>query len=188
MGSPYGELVARARAGDEGAFRVLYEQHVQFVYSLTRQLLPDDDAAMDATQDVFVKAWRNLPRLRDSEAFGGWLRVIATNVAHDYGRRRRPERVNSDTDRDPLNEDAPDPGAQAVDSLIADEERRRVREAVLRLPQPQRLVVAMHHFGGMPVADIAAALGVPLGTVLSRLARGRDTLRRMLSPHLGAGE
>ena len=78
-------------------------------------------------------------------------------------------------------------GPEAVDDrpsldqqVILSQQQRIVREAVARLPEPQRVVVIMHHFEDQPVADIATALGIPLGTVLSRLARGREALRRRL--------
>lgn len=187
MTNPDTQLVLRAQEGDQDAFAVLYRRHSRLVYSLARHLLGDDERAMDATQEVFVKAWQGLPRLRETEAFAGWLKIITTNLARDYGRRRKPERtLTEETDGDQPERDHPDPGPSVEDTLERSETRRAIREAVARLPEPQQIVVVMHHFEDKPVAEIAEELGLPLGTVLSRLARGREALKRRLSPHITA--
>lgn len=185
MGSPDADLVTMAQAGDERAFEMLYRRYVRPVYSLARHLVGDDDHAMDVTQEVFVKAWQGLPRLREPEALPLWLRIITTNIVRDHGRRRKPEVTMTDQETD----DGPRPELAAgncsvAENMVQEETRRVVREAVVRLPEPQRIVIIMHHFEDRPVAEIAAELRLPLGTVLSRLARGREALRRRLAPHL----
>ncbi len=186
MGSPDAQFVTLAQAGDEQAFAVLYRRHARPVYSLARHLLGDDERALDVTQEVFVKAWQGLPRLRDPGALPSWLRIITTNIVRDYGRRRKPEVAMTDeeTDNGPPRE-LLDGRPSVTEDLLRRESRRVVREAVVRLPEPQRIVIVMHHFEERPVAEIAAELGLPLGTVLSRLARGREALRRRLAPHIG---
>jgi len=128
-----------------------------------------------------VKAWHGLPRLRAEVAFGGWLRIIATNLVRDRSRRRKPEVLMTDSaDEDGAAPEAVDDDPSPGDQYLLSQQQLLVRNAVSRLPEPQRLVVVMHHFEDRPVAEIADELGVPLGTVLSRLARGRDALRRRL--------
>jgi RNA polymerase sigma-70 factor (ECF subfamily) len=174
-------LVQQARQGDQQAFAALYARHQRTIYSLIRHLTADPEAAADLTQDTFVKAWHGLPRLRADVAFSGWLRIIATNLVRDRGRRRKPEVLMTDSANDDGSvPETADESPAMTDQLILSEQQWAVRNAVSRLPEPQRLVVVMHHFEDMPVAEIAAELGVPLGTVLSRLARGRDALRRRL--------
>jgi RNA polymerase sigma-70 factor (ECF subfamily) len=178
-------LVQRARQGDTQAFSALYARHQRTIFSLIRHLTADPEAAADLTQETFVKAWHALPRLRTDVAFGGWLRIIATNLVRDRGRRGKPEVVMSDTaEEEGRRREAVDDGPTMEQQLILSQDQRLVREAVGRLPEPQRLVVVMHHFEDKPVADIANDLGLPLGTVLSRLARGRDALRRRLGPYV----
>ena len=187
MGSPDAQFVTMAQAGDEQAFAVLYRRYVRPVYSLARHLLGDDERAMDVTQEVFLKAWQGLPRLRDPGALPSWLRIITTNIVRDHGRRRKPEvTMTDDQTDDGRQREVVDRAPPVTDGLIQEESRQMVRDAVLRLPEPQRVVVIMHHFEDRPVADIAAELGLPLCTVLSRLARGRDALRRRLAPHIEA--
>lgn len=179
-------LVSRAREGDQDAFAVLYHRYGRLVYSMARHLLGDEERARDVTQETFVKAWQALPRLREHQAFAGWLRIIATNLIRDHGRRRRPEVSMSEGPADDggTERDFPDPTPGALEALTQAETRELIREAVGRLPEPQRLVVIMHHFEEKPVADIAEELQLPLGTVLSRLARGRETLKRRLAPYV----
>ena len=174
-------LVQRARQGDTQAFAALYARHQRTIYSLIRHLTADSEAAADLTQDTFVKAWHGLPRLRADVAFSGWLRTIATNLVRDRSRRRKPEVLMTDsTSEDGTVPEAADDAPAASDQLIQTQQHVAIRNAVSRLPEPQRLVIVMHHFEDKPVAEIAQELGVPLGTVLSRLARGREALRRRL--------
>jgi len=182
---PDAALVQRARQGDAQAFSALYARYQRTIYSLIRHLTADQETAADLTQEAFVKAWHALPRLRADVAFGGWLRIIATNLVRDRGRRGKPEVVMSDTAEDEGQQrEAVDDGPTLDQQLILSQQQRLIRDAVGRLPEPQRLVIVMHHFEDKPVADIAAELGLPLGTVLSRLARGRDALRRRLGPYV----
>ncbi|MGE5532450.1 MAG: RNA polymerase sigma factor [Bacteroidota bacterium] len=185
---PDAALVERAQRGDQQAFALLYQRHQRPIYSLIRHLTGDEEAAADLTQETFVKAWNGMTRLRANNAFGGWLRIIATNLVRDRSRRRRPESTLTDA----MPEDGPEfdvadsaPGPH--EDVTVQQHQLYIREAVGRLPEPQRLVVIMHHLEDIPVADIATRLDIPLGTVLSRLARGRDALRRRLGPFVEQG-
>lgn len=188
MINPDAELVARARQGDQQAFSALFGRYQRIIFSLIRHLTGDEEAAADLTQETFVKAWHALPRLRESQAFGGWLRIIGTNLVRDHARRRRPESTLTDeTNDDGLAPDPPDGRPGIEENLISAQQQVAIREAVSRLPEPQRIVLIMHHFEEVPVAEIALELGIPLGTVLSRLSRGREALRRRLAPYVEAG-
>lgn len=178
-------LVQQAREGNTQAFAALYSRHQRTIYSLIRHLTADPEAAADLTQETFVKAWHALPRLKTDVAFGGWLRIIATNLVRDRARRLKPEVIMSDAaNEDGSGPEAVDDGPTMEQQLILTQQQIVIREAVSRLPEPQRLVVIMHHFEEKPVADIATELEIPLGTVLSRLARGREALKRRLGPYV----
>jgi RNA polymerase sigma-70 factor, ECF subfamily len=175
------ELVIRAQQGDQEAFRALYEQTHRLIYSLLRHMTGDEELAADLTQETYVKAWQGLPSLRATKAFAGWLRMIATNLVRDACRRRKPETLLED--QTPAGEAALDiadnrPGAEEL--VILSEQQLRVRQAVATLPEPQRAVIILFHFEDIPVATIAEQLQIPLGTVLSRLARGREALKKRL--------
>lgn len=167
--------VHAARRGDERAFEGLFRAYQGAIYALVLHFVGDPELAADLTQDVFVRAWEKLGRLREPEAFGGWLRALATNIVRDHFRTARQT--------EPLDESAPivaeteEPPEQAA----THERERAVRAAVLELPEHQRTVVVMHHLEGKRVDDVAAELGLPKGTVVSRLARGREAMRRKLA-------
>ncbi|MFP3905161.1 MAG: RNA polymerase sigma factor [Armatimonadota bacterium] len=177
------KLVARAQNGDRKAFGRLFSQYVRLIYSIIRYMVRDEDVAEDLTQDVFVRAWDALPELDEPKAFGGWLRVIATNITRDYIRAKKETEPLEGDDEDPPRQwaaDTPGPATQ----IDRQQMQQRVAEAILRLSEHQRTVVTMHHLEQKPVADIAQELDIPVGTVLSRLARGRDVLKRMLAPYV----
>jgi len=131
-----------------------------------------------------------LPTLRADEAFSTYLYRIALNLCRDRARRKKRVRFQSmdtpraDDEGDVEPMEFPDQGKLPEELLTGDELQRRVREAVLTLSNDHKAVIVMHHFQGMEVNDIARILGVPTGTVKSRLARGRDQLHRKLRSYL----
>ncbi len=174
------QAVKSAQAGDERAFEALFRAHRDSIFSLAMHYLRDRDVAEDVTQDAFVRAWAQLPKLREPAAFGGWLRALTVNRVRDHFRGKR--------DEDPLDDDNPLPsGDDGPDaSFEQDEQQAAVREAILGLPDHQRVIVSMHYLEGRPVQQIMEAMDLPKGTVVSRLARGRENLRRRLAPYIEA--
>ena len=176
-------VVARARAGEAQAFERLYRDHHVRVYNLVYHVLGDRADAEDVTQRAFVKAWEELPRLRDAGAFPSWLNRIAVNLARDVI-RSPAARATSRDDPEPVLERAEGVSGAPANGVLAQERDAEVQRAIGSLPEHQREVVVMHHLEGMPVQEVAEQLGLALGTVLSRLARGRETLRRKLAPYV----
>lgn len=172
------QTVQAAQVGDERAYEALFRAHRDGIYALAMHFVGRPEVAEDITQDAFVRAWEQLPRLREPAAFGGWLRTMAMNLVRDHYRRDRGE--------GPLDEADPPPSGDAGPSRAVElsDEQRAVRRAVLSLPEHQRTVVALHHLEGRPVMEIAQMLDVPKGTVVSRLARGRENLRVRLAAYL----
>jgi RNA polymerase sigma factor (sigma-70 family) len=176
-------VVARAQAGEAQAFERLFRDHHVRVYNLVYHVLRDRAEAEDVTQRAFVRAWEELPRLRDAGAFPSWLNRIAVNLARDAA-RSPAARTASGEDPEPVLERAADGSAAPSDDLLAQERDAEVHRAIGSLPDHQREVVVMHHLQGTPVQEVAQQLGLALGTVLSRLARGREALRRKLAPYV----
>ena len=153
-------------------------------------MLGDADDAQDVTQDVFIRLHDALPTLRADEAFSTYLYRIALNLCRDRARRKKRVRFQSmdtarsseDGEMEPM--EFPDAGKLPEEQLTGDELQNRVREAVSTLSEDHKAVIVMHHFQGMEVNDIADILGVPSGTVKSRLARGREQLHRKLRTYL----
>lgn len=180
--STIADTVRAAASGDERAFEDLFRAQQDAVYSLVLHFVGDRELAADLTQDAFVRAWERLPELRQPEAFGGWLRALVVNMVRDHFRRLR--------ETEPLDDElmVTDGRPDFADRMAVSERDRKVREAVLGLPEHQRTPVVMYHLEGRPVDEVAKALGIPKNTVVSRLSRGREALRRRLAAYLEAGE
>lgn len=178
-------LVASAQTGNLAAFESLFGRYQGRIYNIIYGMVGNAEDASDLTQDTFFKAYRALGSLRDGQAFYAWLCRIAVNLCCNF-RRGHPsvpplsieEGAMYDGERAPL--DIPDlsyePARLAEVSATAD----AVRHAIAGLSPDHRQVVVMHHLEGMPVDQIARIVGVPIGTVKSRLSRGRDCLKRAL--------
>jgi RNA polymerase sigma-70 factor, ECF subfamily len=169
-----GELVERARAGDADAFDQLVRERLDAVYRLALGILGEAADARDATQDAFVAAWRKLPTLRDVDRFDAWLDRITVNACRMALRKRRGVR-----------ELRLIPGADfsPTGRPITDNEQASATafdNAFERLTVDQRALLIEHHLDGHGVAEIGHRLGIPAGTVKSRLFAARRALERAL--------
>lgn len=163
--------VQLAMHGDHDAFAALVSGATNRLYALACLILRDSDRAEDATQDAFVRAWRELPRLRDADRFDAWLRRLVVNACYDEARRvRRRAEVSLVSMAEP----------SVVDSASALAETDRVERAFRRLPLDQRTVLALQHYLDLSHVEIAETLGIPLGTVKSRLRYGVAAMRAEL--------
>ncbi len=154
-------LVERAAQGDQEAFASLATDHVNRCYALAYRILRDPHRAQDATQQALLSAWRDLPTLRDLERFEAWLYRIVVNACYAESRaeRRWVSRVQV------LSIVPPDIPDVATSVAHRDELERAFRQ----LTPEQRAVVVLHHHLGYPLTEIAATLGIPVGTARSRL-------------------
>ena len=165
-------LIVLARAGDDAAFGELVRRRQGSVRALLRQLAGDAALGDDLAQDTFVQAWRTLRQLREPNAFGGWIRQIALHVWLQHVRRARlPMDVVEGHELD---------RAEAIDTAATLAGRIDVEAALARLRAPERLCIVLAYTEGMSHAEIAAAAGLPLGTVKSHLARATARLRLWL--------
>jgi RNA polymerase sigma-70 factor (ECF subfamily) len=173
-------LVLRARAGDAQAFETLVATRVDRCYRLAWTILGNDEDAADATQDGFVSAWRQLPRLRDVAAFDGWLNRIVANAARMSRRHRVRLREVSVEEPDEESALAGTPrgrGPSESDQVVAND---AIARAFDRLRPADRLILVLHHVEERPVAEIARSLGIPVGTAKWRLHAARGALERAL--------
>ena len=174
-------LVLQARAGEAGAFDLLVATRVDRCYRLAWTILGNDEDAADATQEAFVAAWRQLPRLRDVNAFDGWLNRIVANAARMSRRHRvRLREVSVDheaADETPQLGAAGDGGRTESDRFVAND---AIARAFDRLRPAERMLLVLHHVEERPVAEIAKSLGIPVGTAKWRLHAARSALERAL--------
>jgi RNA polymerase sigma factor (sigma-70 family) len=176
-------LVEQARSGDNQAFDKLVEQRLERTYRTALAILGNEADARDATQETFVHAWRELPRLRASDHFDSWLRTILVNNCRKALRGRRRRLVREIAVGDPveqLGEVAS--GEAAPDEQVATTEV--LEHAFERLSVDERELLVLHHLERRPLTEIAATLGVPLGTAKSRLFAARGQLERALEVEL----
>ena len=177
-------LVRRAARGDVAAFDALMARRLDRCYRLAWSILENEADAADATQEGFVAAWRTLPRLRDLAAFDGWLNRIVANAALMGRRHRRRLRevqvapLNADGDAAATwdRESAPDHSTES-DAAV---ERDAMARAFNRLRSAERAILVLHHVDERPVAEIARALGIPIGTAKWRLHAARKALERAM--------
>jgi RNA polymerase sigma-70 factor (ECF subfamily) len=162
-------IVERAQRGDHDAFATLAGAAFTRLDGAARLILRDGDLARDAVQDALVRAWRDLPGLRDPERFDAWLYRLTVNACLDIARRRRrrPIEVEITPTTSPVVGD--------IATVVAD--RDLLDDALRRLDPEWRAVVVLHHYLGMPLPDVSAALGIPLGTAKSRLHRSLAAMR-----------
>ncbi len=178
-------LVERCVAGDEEACRELVETHQAMVFQLGYALLDDREEALDLSQEVFLRVFRTLRTFRGDAAVRTWIYRIAVNQARNrrrwWARRGRAAQVSLDEACAGTNGEPAAPNESSADVQL--ERRRlahRMRTAIATLPFDQRTAVILREVHGMRYQDIAFSLGVTVGAVKSRLARGRAALRLAL--------
>ena len=167
-------LIERARRGDASAHRALYDTHVEQIYRLAYRLTGAEHTAREVTQNVFVRAFASLDGFRGESAFGTWLHSIAVSLSLNEIRRRKREWARNAPleDATALVESAP-----RSDPIL----RAKIMEAVNDLPEGCRAVFLMHDAEGHTHQEIAATLGVSVGTSKAQLSRARGKLRGALA-------
>lgn len=184
------ELAAQAKAGDVPAFEALYRRYNTRVFNFARQLSLSNEDAADVVQEAFIRAWNSLPSLRDETVFGTWLHRIVLNAGRDLLKKRgrtHQSSIEELAQRDSAYAEIPGGASSPERVLLSSEMDEAVRRAIASLAEDHRLVVTMHHLEGMGVESIARILGISRGTVMSRLSRAREILRRKLIPYVEEG-
>ena len=174
-------LVDRARAGDVGAFEVLYRANVARVYALALRLTADRRDATELTQDVFVHAWRRLATFRGDAAFATWLHRIAVNALfmRVRGDRRRAARVQSEAD-ELSHEERQAPFGEGHAPVVDVEQAVDLERAIAALPPGARRVFVLHDIVGYRHDEIARLTGLAEGTLRAQLYRARRLLMEAL--------
>jgi RNA polymerase sigma-70 factor (ECF subfamily) len=172
-------LVQAAQSGDRHAFNELVCRHRSGVVNVVYRMCGDAELAEEAAQEAFLRAWQHLPSYNPLYAFRSWLYRIAVNAALDALRRERPGLDEPD--------ELPHPNPIQPEAALESAQRAElVRQAVLALPPACRAVVVLREYEGLSYQEIGMALGIPVGTVMSRLSYGRGQLRLALAACLEA--
>lgn len=174
------DLVERHRYGDETAFPEVYERYGALVYNLALRLSNDAEDAADLTQEVFLRIFRHLGKFRGGASLKTWVYRIALNHCRSRLGRRKPLQPLSEEAEVRLRDPRRSPEARAVSSDLG----RHVAAALARLPANYAEAVTLCDLEGLSYQEISEVLQVRIGTVRSRIARGRDRLRGLLEEEL----
>lgn len=168
------ELLARAAEGDHDAFTQVMRAHEDRIFSVCLRIMGSREAALDVVQDTFLTVFRKSAQFKGKSAVGTWIYRIAVNTCYDHLRKAKRRPVEPMPDYyDPADEAAED----EVDSAGI---RPDIREALMRITREFRAAVVLSDIEGMPLPEVAQVLGVPVGTVKSRVFRGRRQLAELL--------
>ena len=180
------DLVERARKGDHDAFAELAGAAISRLDAAAWLVLRDQERATDAVQNTLLRAWRDLPALRDPDRFDAWLHRLLVHACMDEIRRARRRRLDVEiTDSTNL--------PVIADEVSALADRDQLERGFRRLDPEERAVLVLHHYLDLPLPEVAATLRIPLGTAKSRLYRGLREMRAALDadarpgPHIREG-
>lgn len=185
------ELVARCKKGDQQAFRVLVERYQGRIYALALSMLHDRQDAMDVSQEAFIKVHRYLDNFQGSASFYTWLYRITYNLCIDHLRRGGrmqtvdyDDRIQREPADDPSNLHPTTANGNPGKSMRRKELAEKIQEAIDQLPPYHKAVIVMREIEGMSYKEMAEAMDVSKGTIMSRLHHARQKLQKMLTPYL----
>ncbi len=174
------QLVVRVQKGDKRAFDLLVLKYQYKVHAIVARFIRDSDEVRDVVQEAFIKAYRALPKFRGDSQFYTWLYRIAVNTAKNYlvARSRRPP--SSDVDLDDAeyysgSEQLKDFGTPE-NQLFRDQLEEVINQAIIELPEDLRTAVTLREYEGLSYEDIASVMNCPVGTIRSRIFRGRESI------------
>ena len=178
-------IIEKVRSGDKNAFEGLVLANQNNVYNLALKMTKNEDDALDVSQEVFIKAFRQLDGFRGESRFSVWLYRMTYNLCIDFLRKKPKTQVVSiseyqDDGGDSQDIEIPDLRSLPEDSLLRNELRKSIADSIGDLNQRHREIFVMREITGMSYAEIAETLGVSEGTVKSRLARARVSLANIL--------
>jgi RNA polymerase sigma-70 factor (ECF subfamily) len=187
------DLVQRVQAGDTAAFRALFDKYHRRAFAVAMGVVKNEDDALDAVQDAFVKVHKNIHKFQGSSSFYTWLYRIVMNVSIDHV-RRTSRRKNLDFDERALHEESEVAGDGALVPSVTNANpgkaalRRElgsaIQAALQELPEHHRAVIILREIEGMSYEEMAETLDVPKGTVMSRLFHARKKMQASLGPYL----
>ena len=193
--SPKGDhdLVQRVQAGDSAAFRTLFDKYHRRAFAVAMGVVKNEDDALDAVQEAFVKVHKNIHKFQGSSSFYTWLYRIVMNVSIDHV-RRTSRRKNLDFDERALHEESQVAGDGALVPSVTNANpgkaalRRElggaIQAALQELPEHHRAVIVLREIEGMSYEEMAEALEVPKGTIMSRCFTHRKKMQVALAPYL----
>jgi RNA polymerase sigma-70 factor (ECF subfamily) len=184
------ELILRCQQGDKMAFAQLVRANQKLVFNLLYRLVPTEMDIDDLAQDVWVKVYQSIGKVKNASSFRTWLHRVALNTYYDKVRKTSPkiesldEMTGGEDDHKEYNRfEVPDPSLIPEDKLLSDEWKKHVEQKIQLLPEQYRIVLVMRDVQNLSYDEIAEITELSLGTVKSRLARAREKLVSELSDY-----
>lgn len=178
------DLIQKCKKGNREAFNILFSRYQSQVINTAYGMLSDTEDAYDAAQEVFIRVYRNIESFKEQSSFTTWLYRITMNVCSDILRKRQKNSdiisLNSFTE-DNKDFDIKDDSPGVEESMELSERQAAVREAINELKEEHRAVIVLCDIEGMSYEEISATLGIPRGTVKSRINRARNALKKNLT-------
>lgn len=174
------ELIARLQRRDEAAFEELIRLYEKKVYTLCARMCGNAEDAEEAAQDTFLALWRGIGSFRQESSLSTWIYRLASNACIDLLRRGKRNVSGLSLDDEESFLDAADPAPTPHEEAERRELQRQLREGLLSLPEDYRAILLLREAEGLSYAEISAATRLELGTVKSRISRGRTLLRNYL--------
>jgi RNA polymerase sigma-70 factor (ECF subfamily) len=172
------EVIQHCRGGDKSAFEEIYQEYAQKALRTAFLMTNHYSLAEDAVQETFVQVWRSIHELRDTHAFRAWFFRILVNRVSQLGKR---DGKNTHLPLETAEEKPDQRSLEPEDQVERNEELQRVQEAISLLPKPHRVTVILRYYSELSEAEISESLGIPTGTVKSRLHFARERLQEQLS-------
>ena len=179
------DLIARAQAGDDAAFGVIFEHHARFVYKFIYAMLGESGAAEELTQETFLAAYKNIRGLRGEAKLRTWLCGIAKNLVYKFLRSRRKEGVNSGAEIKSLNI-ADDKSVSPDREFLSRELNSAIHAALAQLDEDKRLVFTLKELQHLSYREISEITGCAIPKLKTDLRRAKIEMRRVLRPYLEA--
>jgi RNA polymerase sigma-70 factor (ECF subfamily) len=173
-----GALVAACQRGDRAAFDLIVERHQRSIYRLCFRFVNNHEDASDLVQEVFIKAYRGIRRFRGDSSLATWLYRIAVNTCLSFRSSRRPS-------TEELSDSIGAESTDFIERLERDERSRRVREAVRRLPERQRMTLILKVYHDLKHEDVARIMGTTVGTTKANLFHALSNLKRLVAEGQG---
>jgi len=183
-------LILDLRSGVESAYEALIQRFEQPVFNIISRLMDDPDDAADVAQEVFLKVFRNIGSFRQDSSLKTWIYRIAVNEARNHRRwfsRHRRQEVGLDADpgeTGAYQDYLPDPGPSPFECALDHETQALIEEALAQVNPKFRVALVLREIEGLSYEEISAILDISLGTVKSRILRGRDALKKQLASRL----
>ena len=176
-------LVKKAAAGDSESFEMLIAKHEKMMYALALRMCQNPEDAKDCMQEAMIRIFRSLSGFRGESSFSTWVYRIVNNTCLDSHRRKKVRRAESLDEMSESGWNAPDTAAGPEESAENKELKRAISAAIDTLPVDIRTAVVLRDIQGFSYEDVSQIMNINIGTVKSRISRGRERLRELLSEY-----